>query len=96
MRSALVIFTDGNRTKLNFLTRRDTRESYETKLDYVIRLAVEKVYGKNCFWWPDSGLGWRYGQVMRSLKPTKHNSTPGNTSVTNRISIDVVIDGCEQ
>jgi len=50
--------------------------------------AVEKLFGKRCFWFPDSGVPG-YGQVFEALKPTKRNSQPGNSSVTYRIEIDV-------
>lgn len=56
---------------------------------WIIERAVEKVFGKPCFWWPDSGLGLYYGQIMRALRPTKRNSNPGSTSVTSRIKVDV-------
>jgi hypothetical protein len=54
-----------------------------------INRAIEKIYGKNCFWWADSGLGVYYGQVMKALKPTKNNSQPGNSSVTYRMRVDI-------
>jgi len=56
---------------------------------WIIDKAVEKVFGKPCFWWEDNGLGIYYGQVMQALRPTKNNSNPGNSSVTPRIRVDV-------
>lgn len=56
---------------------------------WIIERAVEKVFGKRCFWWADSGLGLYYGQVMQALRATKRNSNPGNSSVTSRIRADV-------
>lgn len=56
---------------------------------WIIERAVEKVFGKPCFWWEDNGLGLYYGQVMQALRPTKRNSNPGNSSVTSRIRVDV-------
>lgn len=63
--------------------------------DDIIRMAVEKRYGRRCFWLPDSGLGWRYGQVFQSLRSTKRDSNPGNSSVTSRVRLDLTIDGVE-
>jgi len=63
--------------------------------DDIIRLAIEKRYGKRCFWWADSGLGWNYGQVMQALRATKRNSNPGNSSVTSRVSLKLEINGVE-
>ena len=54
-----------------------------------INKAIEKIYGKNCFWWADSGLGIYYGQVMRSLKSSKNDSQPGNSSVTYRMHASI-------
>jgi DNA-binding XRE family transcriptional regulator len=59
------------------------------KMAWIIEKAIEKVFGKTCFWWEDSGLGLHYGQVMQALRPTKRNSNPGNSSVTSRIRVDV-------
>jgi hypothetical protein len=55
----------------------------------IIDRAVERVYGKSCWWWPDSGLGLGYGQVMYALHPTKRNSSPGNSAVTGRVRLDI-------
>ena len=56
---------------------------------WIIERAVEKIWGKRCFWWEDNGMGIYYGQVMQALRPTKRNSNPGNASVTSRIRVDV-------
>ena len=56
---------------------------------WIIEKAIEKIWGKRCFWWADNGLGLYYGQVMQALRPTKRNSNPGNSSVTSRIRVDV-------
>lgn len=56
---------------------------------WIIERAIEKIWGKRCFWWADSGLGLHYGQVMEALRPTKNNSNPGNSAVTPRIRVDV-------
>ena len=55
----------------------------------IIRKAVEKIYGKNCWWHPNSELDG-YGQVFESLRPTKNNSNPGNSSRTNRMRVDII------
>lgn len=56
---------------------------------WIIEKAIEKIWGKRCFWWADNGLGLCYGQVMQALRATKLNSNPGNSSVTSRIRVDV-------
>ena len=54
-----------------------------------LELAVEKMYGKSCFWLASCGLSG-YGQVFRALKPTKANSNPGNAAVTSQVGASVV------
>lgn len=56
--------------------------------DEAIDRAVTKLYGSRCFWFADSGLPG-YGQVFESLRATKYNSNPGNSSRTRRVGIDV-------
>ena len=56
--------------------------------EQAIERAVEKLYGSRCFWFPDSGLRG-YGQVFESLRPTKNNSQPGNTSRTYKVALEV-------
>ena len=51
--------------------------------DAAVSRACEKLYGRNTFWWADSGLAG-YGQVMRSLK-----NDNGSTSVTYPVGLDV-------
>ena len=48
--------------------------------------AISKHYGRDCFWWVDSALGWEFGQVMRRLPASLGG---GNTSVTGRAKISV-------
>lgn len=45
--------------------------------------AVQKLYGKNCFFHQDSGLPLGYGQIFRPVK------SGGSTSVTGSIRIEV-------
>ena len=47
-----------------------------------IERAVQRLYGRGCFWWADSGLRG-YGQVMRPCR------TGGSSAVTYRASLDV-------
>ena len=68
---------------------RDEEITGKNRDRWIIEKAVEKVFGKRCFWWEDSGLGLYYGQVMQALRPTNRNSNPGNSSVTSRIRVDV-------
>jgi hypothetical protein len=51
-----------------------------------IQKAVEKMFGKTCFWFRDSGLGLYYGQVFH---PVSQKYGGGNSSVTCRARIDV-------
>ena len=55
---------------------------------YIINKAAKKLYGKRCFWLENYGLDG-YGQVFEALKPTKRNSNPGNSSVTNQIFVSI-------
>lgn len=48
--------------------------------------AVKKMFGKNAFWFSDSGLGFWYGQVFH---PISQKLGGGNTSDTCRARIDV-------
>ena len=52
----------------------------------LIGLAVQKLYGKTCWWWSDSGLGMYYGQVCR---PIPQELGGGNNCITPRIGADV-------
>jgi hypothetical protein len=60
--------------------------------DMAITKAIQKLFGSRCFWHPDSGLGKYYGQVFEALRPRRRNSTPGNSSRTDRARITVVWD----
>jgi len=65
------------------------KTNFET-FDEIIERAVKKCYGKKCFFFRDNGItGGYYGQIFESLRPTKNNSQPGNSSVTGRIRIDI-------
>ena len=65
------------------------KNNFETT-DEMIERAVKKCYGKRCFFFRDNGLSQGYyGQIFESLRPTKNNSQPGNSSVTGRIRIDI-------
>ena len=70
---------------------RDTRVIVDsgTSREEIIDRAVTKLFGADCFWFADSGLGWDYGQVFRALPRTKNDSNPGNSSVTDRTRIDI-------
>jgi hypothetical protein len=57
--------------------------------DLIIDKAIIKMWGKNCFWFADNGLGWDYGQVFEALRSTRNDSNPGSTSRTNRVRIDI-------
>ena len=59
---------------------------------YLVGRAVAKLFGGRCFWFPDSGLGYYYGQVFEALRPTKNNSQRGNSSKTNRVRIRITPD----
>ena len=76
---------DGHETRVKF-TDEITDEFGElrpvTEKDALDR-AIHKIYGKDCFWWADSGLPWYYGQVCR---PVGINS---NTCVTSRVRADI-------
>lgn len=50
--------------------------------DAAVDRACEKLYGKNAWFWEDSGLKG-YGQIMRVCK------TGGHNAVTGRVSMDV-------
>ena len=52
----------------------------------LIGLAVQKIYGKTCWWWSDSGLGMYYGQVCCPI-PQKLGG--GNNCITSRVRADV-------
>lgn len=54
-----------------------------------VEKGAEKLFGRRCFWFPDSGLDG-YGQVFEALKPTRNNSQPGNSSKTNKTSLSVM------
>jgi hypothetical protein len=51
-----------------------------------VPVAIRKMFGRECFWLPDSGLGFFYGQVFR---PVSARSGGGNSSVTMRSRIDI-------
>ena len=52
----------------------------------LIGLAVQKLYGKTCWWWSDSGLGIYYGQVCY---PVPQKLGGGNNCITSRVRADV-------
>ena len=52
----------------------------------IIRRAVEKIYGRACSWWADSGLGLYHGQVTQ---PVPQRLGGGNSTVTPRVRIDI-------
>lgn len=56
-------------------------EEFETEISpkkYLIDRACEKLFGKNCFWFADSGCPG-YGQILR---PVSQKFGGGNSSVT--------------
>lgn len=68
-----------------------TNVDVESKSDAIER-AVEKLFGSQCFWFPNSGIDG-YGQVFEALPTTRNNSAPGNSSKTSTISIEVTTVG---
>ena len=83
-------------TRIRIPARNEFDEPWKPRelREWAIDRASQKLFGKNCFFWHDSGLAG-YGQVMEALRPTKANSQPGNSAVTMRIAVDVDIPGME-
>ena len=70
------LYGDDTDRKTAVIARPD--ETDESRIDR----AIEKMYGKNCFWWADNGLPG-YGQVCRPIG----NNT--NDCLTKRVRLDV-------
>ena len=56
---------------------------------FVVNAAVKKLFGRRAFWFGDAD-DLSHGQVFEALPATKNNSSPGNTSRTSTIRIDVL------
>jgi hypothetical protein len=71
--------TIGNQYSTNVLA--------ETKGD-AINYAIPKIFGHDCFWFPDFGVP-ECGQVFRVMKKTNYNAAIGNIPVTDKVMVNV-------
>jgi|WetSurMetagenome_2_1015567.scaffolds.fasta_scaffold671065_1 hypothetical protein len=62
------------------------KHNYDGLNGAVIDRAVKKSFGKRCFWFGNYD-NITYGQVFETLRPSKNDSNPGNTSRTEAIVI---------
>jgi len=85
------------RVRIHELSRREDAVDLTTNVraedrKEAVEKATKKLFGKNCFWFPDSGLGFFYGQVF---KPVSQKLGGGNSSQTCRARAYVEAVGFE-